>query len=100
MFIIDLHYIVPMEQVDEVLAPHVAFLDQHLATGEFIAAGRKVPRTGGTILVNVADRARAEEIAAQDPFVTNNVATATVLELEVSRARPEFTALLSSVEVG
>jgi uncharacterized protein YciI len=94
VFIIDLQYVVPPDQVDKVLEPHIAYLRKHLDSGEFLTAGRKVPREGGIILVNVADRARAEELAAQDPFVVEGVATSTLTEFENSRSTPGFAALL------
>jgi uncharacterized protein YciI len=95
VFIIDLHYTQPLDKVDEYLEAHVAHLKRHLDAGDFIAVGRKKPRTGGILLANVSDRPTAEAIAAEDPFVTNNVATATVVEFEPAMAAPEFTALLA-----
>jgi uncharacterized protein YciI len=51
MFIIDLNYIVPLEQLDKHMTDHVKFLHKYYKQNVFVASGRKVPRTGGIILV-------------------------------------------------
>ncbi len=53
---------------------HRRFLDRFYATGEFLASGPQHPRDGGVILAHCSSRARAEEIAAGDPFVRQGLA--------------------------
>src|SRR5690606_37548546 len=50
MFIIDLNYVVPLDQLDAHMAEHVKFLRKYYKMDVFVASGRKVPRTGGIIL--------------------------------------------------
>jgi Uncharacterized protein conserved in bacteria len=79
-FIVSLRYTAPIEQVDELLPDHVAWLRANHATGRLLGWGRKVPRKGGILLAVCEDRAEAEALAAADPFVTGGVAEFEVIE--------------------
>ncbi|KJY33925.1 MULTISPECIES: YciI family protein [Streptomyces] len=68
MFVMELMYTAPIEDVEEELDAHIAWLDGYYASGVFLASGRKVPREGGVILARGVSRAEIEKIAAEDPF--------------------------------
>jgi uncharacterized protein YciI len=85
MFIIELSYKAPLEQVDAQMKPHMAFLKKHYASGHFLVSGRKVPRDGGIILAVGKSREEIEAIAAQDPFCQKGVADFRVIEFRVSQ---------------
>lgn len=93
MFLISLTYTAPEEAVDVHLAAHVAWLKQAMAEGAVLAAGRKVPRTGGLFFLKATDRAQAEAFAALDPFVREGVVTAEITEMTVTMAAPGLEAL-------
>jgi uncharacterized protein YciI len=80
MFIISLTYKVHTSVVDEHLAAHVEFLKEQYASGNFLASGRKVPRTGGIILSNISGKEEVEKIIVQDPFNQNGVADYEIVE--------------------
>jgi uncharacterized protein YciI len=80
MFIISLTYKVSTSVVDEHLAAHVEFLKEQYARGNFLASGRKVPRTGGIILSNISGKEEVEKVIAQDPFNQNGVADYEIVE--------------------
>ena len=84
MFIVTLNYIRPLEELDALMAQHVAWLKMHYDDGLFIASGRQVPRKGGVILARSGDRDTLEAVLAQDPFVRNGCARTTVLEFTPS----------------
>ncbi|GGN59746.1 hypothetical protein GCM10011579_024160 [Streptomyces albiflavescens] len=88
MFVLELTYTAPLEAVDAVLAAHVAWLDEQYAAGVFLASGRKNPRNGGVILAVTEDRARIEEIAAGDPFVTAGVCAYRITEFVATKTAP------------
>ncbi|MDN3025410.1 YciI family protein [Streptomyces sp. S.PB5] len=90
MFVLELTYTAPLDQVDAVLAAHVAWLDEQYAQGVFLASGRKNPRDGGVILAVAQDRARIEAIAATDPFVTAGVCAYRVTEFAATKTAPEL----------
>jgi uncharacterized protein YciI len=94
MFIISVTYLQPIEVVENHLPAHVAFLDDYIAKGIFVAAGRKVPRTGGFILAGNVGKTEIEAILEKDPFKVNGVASYDVTEFAPNRTAPEFAALL------
>jgi uncharacterized protein YciI len=95
MYVVSLSYRVPQDIVDFHNDAHVAWLQEAFDDGVFIAAGRKVPRTGG-LLLSRADRATLDASLAQDPFYTNGVAEFEVVEFHAGRVAPGFENLLDS----
>lgn len=90
MFIVSLTYTAPLNEVDKLLDDHVAYLKQQYAAGNFIASGRKMPRTGGVILSMLKSRATLDEVLAQDPFHHAGVADYEVIEFEPSMVAEGF----------
>ena len=85
MFIIELTYKAPLEQIDGQMKPHMAFVNKHYASGHFLVSGRKNPRDGGIILAVGNSREEIEAIAAQDPFCTQGLADFRVIEFRASQ---------------
>ena len=95
MYVVSLSYRVPQDIVDFHNAGHIAWLQQAFDDGVFIAAGRKVPRTGG-LLLSQADRTVLDACLEQDPFYTNGVADFEVMEFHAARVAPGYEILLDS----
>ena len=93
MFIVSLTYIAKLSEVDKYIDDHVIYLEKYYACGKFIASGRKVPRTGGIILVNGSNRAEVDEIIEKDPFNIAHVASYEVTEFIPTMAAKEFEAI-------
>ena len=85
MFIIELTYKAPLEQIDAQMKPHMAFLNKHYASGHFLVSGRKIPRDGGIILAVGKSRQEIEAIAAEDPFCQRGLAEFRVIEFRASQ---------------
>jgi len=94
MFIALLTYVRPLDEVDALIPAHVAFLDEHYASGLFVASGRKVPRTGGVILVAGQDRARVLAVIEQDPFKRAGVAEYELVEFCPTKMQAGFDAFI------
>jgi uncharacterized protein YciI len=94
MFIINLSYIVPLEQLDAHMTDHVKFLQKYYKKDMFIASGRKVPRTGGIILALAESKEQVEEIIREDPFYIHRLAEFSVTEFLTSQYHPEMKKLL------
>lgn len=94
MFIFNLKYVKPLEEVQRVLPLHIQYLDAHYQTRDFICSGRKVPRTGGIILCNAPSREAAEALMVQDPFYKEGIAEYELIEFEAAKALDDFRALL------
>lgn len=90
MFVLELTYTAPLEAVDAVLDAHVDWLNELYAQGVCLASGRKNPRDGGVILAVAESRARIEEIAAGDPFVTAGVCAYRITEFVATKTAPEL----------
>jgi uncharacterized protein YciI len=95
MFIINLNYIVPLEQLDAHMTEHVKFLRKYYKQNVFIASGRKVPRTGGIILALGKSKAEIEQIIREDPFHIRNLATFSITEFLTSQYHPEMKKILT-----
>jgi len=95
MFIIDLHYIVPLEQLDEHMADHVKYLRKYYDKNIFVASGRKVPRTGGVILALAESIDEVEKIISEDPFHKHHLADFTITEFLTSQYHPALKDLLN-----
>jgi len=80
MFITILTYKVAIEEVEKHLNAHVEYLKKQYEAGNFIASGRKVPRTGGVILSNMDTKEGLEKVLSQDPFNINDVADYEIIE--------------------
>lgn len=95
MFIVSLHYLVPLAKVDTFIPEHIAFLDKHYAKGHFLLSGRKEPRTGGVILANVDSRELLDGILVEDPFFREKLARYEITEILPSKACAELGFLLT-----
>jgi len=94
MFIINLHYIVPLEQLDQHMTDHVKFLNKYYKQGVFLTSGRKVPRTGGIILAIAKSKEEMETIIREDPFHIHQLAQFTVTEFLTSQTHPAFKTMM------
>ena len=96
MFIINLHYIVPLEQLDAHMTEHVKYLQKYYKQNVFVASGRKVPRTGGIILALAPSREVVDEIIKEDPFYMHKLAEFSVTEFLTSQSHPDLKKLLKA----
>lgn len=85
IFILDVEYIVPLEQAEPFLDAHMQFINKYYEAGLFLASGPKVPRTGGIVLAQSNSRSEIEALLKEDPFVEHNVARYTVTEFHPRR---------------
>ncbi len=97
MFIILVNYKVSIEVIEKNLVPHVEFLKKQYKLGNFIASGRRVPRTGGIILSNMKDKVQLEDVLNQDPFKQNNLADFEVIEFLPTTTNKQLSFLMEEV---
>ncbi|HEV8514890.1 MAG TPA: YciI family protein [Cyclobacteriaceae bacterium] len=94
MFIINLNYIVPLEELDAHMTDHVKYLHKYYKQNVFVASGRKVPRTGGIILALAKSKEEIDKIISEDPFYIHKLAEFTVTEFLTSQHHPDLKKLL------
>jgi uncharacterized protein YciI len=95
MFIINLNYIVPLDELDAHMADHVKYLRKYYKKDVFVASGRKVPRTGGIILAMADDKATVEKLIKEDPFYKHKLAEFTIIEFLTSQYHPHLKEFLN-----
>ena len=96
MFIINLTYIVPLEELDKHMAAHVRYLKKYYRKNVFVASGRKVPREGGIILALAESEDEVNKIISEDPFYKLNLAEFRVTEFLTSQYHPDLEGLLGT----
>ncbi|WP_200876079.1 YciI family protein [Ruegeria halocynthiae] len=84
LFVVDLHYVVSIDEIESALDAHVEFLEDNFASGRFIASGPKIPRTGGVIIAMAPSRIELEAILESDPFKQNGLADYSITEFRAS----------------
>lgn len=94
MFIINLTYKTELEKVDQFLNEHIEFLNEQYELGNFLASGRKIPRTGGIILSNVENESELKKIIGKDPFKKNDLADYEMIEFVPSKTCEELKFLM------
>lgn len=88
IFLIDIEYTADMDAVLAQLDAHVEFVKAGFDSGDFLVAGRKMPRTGGVILARGVSKDVVEALAMTDPFATSGVAQITVTEFWAGTVQP------------
>lgn len=88
MFVIELVYKAPLEEIDRHMQAHIKFLTKYYKRGDFIVSGRKVPRTGGIILAAGDDIEAIKKIMDEDPFCKHGLADVSVTEFRASQYQP------------
>jgi uncharacterized protein YciI len=94
MFIVNLNYIAPLEQIDAHMGEHMKFIRKYYKLNKFVASGRKVPRTGGIILVLAKSKDEVEAIMNEDVFCKNKLAEISIIEFQTSQSHPDLKNLL------
>ncbi|MBA4118517.1 MAG: GTP cyclohydrolase [Candidatus Puniceispirillum sp.] len=84
-FVVILRYKVPLETIDAFRQGHMAFLDRFYGAGVFLMSGPQAPRQGGVILARCESKEKLEEILAQDPFQSHELATYEVIAFTPTR---------------
>ncbi|MBO3271079.1 YciI family protein [Hymenobacter defluvii] len=88
MFLLSLTYLVPLEEIEPLMAPHMTWVDTHYQTGTLLLSGRKVPRTGGVLLARAESREAIEAIVAADPFTQAGAVRYDIIEFTPTRIAP------------
>lgn len=65
---------------DEVIAPHLAFLDALRAEGKLEMTGGFSDKSGGAYVLRVTSMEEAQSLAAADPLTTSGASALTVYE--------------------
>ncbi|RYE03412.1 MAG: GTP cyclohydrolase [Sphingomonadales bacterium] len=93
MIVVLLSYKVDPSEITALRPAHLDWLQRGLESGKLLLSGRKVPVTGGMLLV----RGTLDEVqawCAEDPFALHDVASYEYFEYAPSMAAPGLESLL------
>lgn len=94
MFVVLVNYIKPLEEIDQLLEDHIAFLDKYYKQKKLICSGRRNPRIGGVILVKEESKEDVEKIISEDPFYIHKAAEYQLIEFTPSKYAKEFSSFI------
>ena len=95
MFAIILSYLRPLEEVNQSLEDHRAFLAGFYERGFGIASGRQVGTPGGVIIAEAPSRAALEAELAKDPYQLRGLARFDIYEFEARTVHPALKGIVS-----
>ncbi|MCS7061701.1 MAG: YciI family protein [Anaerolineae bacterium] len=81
-FIVEITYTVPLEQMTELTPLHRAFLREGYDRGWLLMSGPQVPRVGGIIVARAPSLEALQDLFANDPYVTHQVASYRYVEFD------------------
>ena len=95
MFIILLKFSVNKSNASQFMEGHKKWLKQGFAEGVFLLAGSLEPGQGGGILAHDIAKADLELRVKEDPFVSENVVSAEIIEIDPGMADERLQFLIS-----
>jgi len=95
MFIIMINYKKPIEVVEQHVTEHRSFIEQCMHDHYFVAAGPKVPRTGGVIISQMTNRDQLSALLEQDPFFIHDIADFEITEFIPVKHHEDFASFIS-----
>ncbi len=95
MFLIELQYLVPWDEVQKHVVAHRAFLARYYEAGQLLLSGPKASKSGGVILSLQQDRPAVDELIRHDPFSQHGIARYTVTEFSAVKYLPLLQEVLS-----
>ncbi|GGX66413.1 hypothetical protein GCM10007385_39570 [Tateyamaria omphalii] len=90
MYIITLTLTEQRSKAPDFMAAHKAWIAQGFDDGVFLLVGSLKPQGGGAILASGTDITSIEKRVAEDPFVTEGIATPHIQEVAPARTDPRL----------
>ena len=67
-FVLEGEYLVPFEELSELIAKHRAFLQKGYDAGHFLCSGPQIPAGGGFLIARAESLEKLQELLADEPF--------------------------------
>ncbi|MBL8636990.1 MAG: GTP cyclohydrolase [Alphaproteobacteria bacterium] len=95
MFVILLTYLKPLEDVERVVVPHRAYLDELYQKNVLLASGPQIPRIGGVLIARGGQsKDELQILLSQDPFSIEGIAKYEVIEFDPIKHHPALKEIL------
>ncbi len=95
MFVILLKFSVNKANASQFMDGHNAWLREGFEKGVFLLAGTIQPKLGGAIVAHNATVEQIQETVRKDPFVSENVVAAEILEITPSKTAAQLSFLMA-----
>ena len=97
MFIILLTFSDNKHLASDFMADHNQWLKQGFDDGVFILAGSLKPNIGGSVIATNSSLSELEKRVNEDPFITHNIVSSEILEIEVKKVDERLQFLLDEI---
>jgi len=67
-FVLEGEYLVPFEELSELIPKHRAFLQKGYDAGHFLCSGPQIPAGGGFLIARAESLEKLQELLAEEPF--------------------------------
>lgn len=94
MFIVLLRFSTARDQAGRLMQAHKDWLQRGFDDGVFVLAGSIQPQAGGMILAQGIASSALQARVEEDPFVSEGVVSAQILEVSPAKADPRLAFLL------
>jgi uncharacterized protein YciI len=81
-FLIKITYLVPFEQMSEIVPEHRAFLQDGYERSWLLMSGPMSPKTGGIVIARAPSSEEIQAFFANDPYLLKGVASHRIVEFE------------------
>jgi uncharacterized protein YciI len=81
-FMVEILYLVPFEEMSEIVPEHRAFLQGGYDRGWLLMSGPMVPKTGGIVIARAPSLEDIRAFFANDPYLLKGVANHRIVEFE------------------
>ena len=95
MFVVLLKFSANKANASQFMDGHNAWLRDGFEKGSFLLAGTIQPKLGGAIVAHNATLEQIQEIVKKDPFVSENVVAAEILEITPSKTAAQLSFLMA-----
>lgn len=95
MFVILLKFSTNKAKAGQFMERHNAWLRDGFEKGIFVLSGSIQPKAGGAVLAHNATPEQIQTIVNDDPFVSEDVVTAEIVEISPSKSAPALDFLIS-----
>jgi len=69
-FVLEGEYLVPFEELSELIPKHRAFLQKGYEAGHFLCSGPQIPAGGGFLIARAESLDKLQELLAEEPFTS------------------------------
>ena len=74
-FLVEIHYLVPAEQLADTVVEHRAFLQTGYDQGILLLSGPQIPRTGGIVIARASSLEALQLFFSNDPYQVKELAS-------------------------